>query len=202
MTCSRFGVKNRLAALAVLLVTVPTALILAESPEKSNSPRGFRSGLQHGEDVPFFYSRVVTGSLMNKSVCFVCRNGNRPVVMLLMRQLKPEFANLMRTVDKLVDGNRAVGLKSFGVLISDEPFRDSSAVQTFAFDSKVKMPLTVGTDAIANNTCQRLHEDAELTVVLYRNRSVVKNYSFRMSQLKDADVAAIAKSIHRLIDTQ
>lgn len=183
-----------------LFIAVPAGTVSADSADESTSTQPFRSGRQQGENVPFFYSRVVTGSLMNKSVCFVCRNGNRPVVMLLMRQLQPEFAPLLRTIDKLVDANRATGLKSFGVLITDEPFRDSSAVQTFAFNSKVKMPLTVGTDAIANDACQRLHKDAELTVVIYRKRSVVQNFTFRAAQLKDADVATIAKSIHRLID--
>ena len=49
------------------------------------------SGRAVGEYVPTFYSRAVTGPLMNKSICYVCRNGARPVVMILMRRVEPEW---------------------------------------------------------------------------------------------------------------
>lgn len=183
----------------VTLIGVSTCHTSVFAQETDQTNNASKSGLQTGEAVPFFYSRVVTGPLMNRSVCFVCRNGNRPVVMLLMRNLKPELVPLMKSIDKLVNGNRAVGLRSFGVMIADEPFNAVSTVQTFAFNSKIKLPLTVATDAIANASCQRLHDDAQLTVLLYRNRKVVNNFTFRMSPTKD-DVGKIQAAIRQLLD--
>ena len=73
------------------------------------------SGLKVGEHVPSFYTRAVTGPLMNKSVCYVCRNGQRPVVMVLMRRIDAELKPLMKSLDRLVDGNRAAGLGRDGI---------------------------------------------------------------------------------------
>ena len=61
------------------------------------------SGLARDAVIPEFHSRVVTGPLMNKSVCFVCRNGARPVVMVFVRSMTPEVQRLLRNVDRIVD---------------------------------------------------------------------------------------------------
>ena len=39
------------------------------------------SGPAAGKEGPSFFVRAITGPQMNRSVCFVCRNGDRPVVM-------------------------------------------------------------------------------------------------------------------------
>jgi hypothetical protein len=153
------------------------------------------SGRAVGEYVPQFYSRVVSGPLMNRSVCFVCRYGERPVVMVLARQVGPELRPLMKNIDRVVEQHRATGLRSFGVLVSDEAFPAISKVQTFAFNNRVTMPLTVGTEALAVDGGQNLHRDAAVTVVLYHKRTVAARYALRADEL---DVAHFTPVIERL----
>ena len=76
------------------------------------------SGLNVGDFIPSFYSHVVSGSLMNKSVCFVCRSGRRSVVMILMRDIKREHRPLIKNINRLVDLHRGSRLRGFGVMIS------------------------------------------------------------------------------------
>src|SRR4051812_14009141 len=83
-----------------------------------------KSGLQVGEAVPQFYVRAVTGPLKNKSVCYVCRNGDRPVIMLLARKVTPEVTKLLKEVDQLVDSHRADGLRGFGVFVAAVDAKD------------------------------------------------------------------------------
>ena len=151
--------------------------------ETAPSPKPLESGLDVGDYVPTFYSRVVSGSLMNKSVCFVCRSGRRPVVMILMRDIKREYRPLIKNISRLVDMNRGSGMRGFGVMISENPFGSISKVQTFAFNNKISMPLTVAPLSVAGPSCQDIHPDAEISVVLYRNREVVKTISFRAGEL-------------------
>src|SRR5262249_17740837 len=86
----------------------------AETGEK------FQSGLKGGEKVQTFYVRGVTGPLKSRSVCYVCRNGDRPVVMLFIRQITPEVRQLLKAIDGEVDQRRASGLRSFGVFLPEE----------------------------------------------------------------------------------
>lgn len=157
------------------------------------------SGLETGAYVPTFYSRVVTGPLMNKSMCYVCRNGRRPVVMVLVRDLKPEHRSLMRNLDRLTDIHRADGFRGFGVMISDNPFGSISKVQTFAFNHKVSLPLTVAPLSVGSRSNQNIHPDAEVTVVLYRNRAVVEKYAFRAGELTYDRSREVIRAVRKFI---
>lgn len=162
---------------------------------KPASQKPVRSGLVKGAYIPTFYSRAVTGPLMNKSVCYVCRNGQRPVVMLLMRRMTPEMRPLMKNIDRIVDGKRAVGLRTFGVLISEEPSDALPIVQTFAFNGKIVMPLTVATEAVSAPSCQNVHSDAALTIVLYHKRRAVSSIALRADELDKPHIRAALESI-------
>lgn len=160
---------------------------------------GLLSGRDIGEYVPTFYTRAVTGPLMNRSVCYVCRNGQRPVVMVFLRKLGDDFKPLLKQVDRLVDNHRAEGLRSFGVYVSEDPSDAISQVQTFSFDHKITLPLTVASTAVAEPHCQNIHEEADVTVVLYQKRRVVKRYAFRVGEVKSPQIREVSQSIQQLL---
>lgn len=140
------------------------------------------SGLARDEPIPEFHSRVVTGPLRNKSICFVCRNGARPVVMVFVRSTGPEVQRLLRNVDRIVDRHRGDGVRSFGVWPSEDPNQsDVSRVQTFGFEGRIRMPLVVTPEEVAAR--QNVHEDAAVTVVCYRERRSVERMALRESEL-------------------
>ena len=161
----------------------------------------FVSGRAVGEYVPTFYSRVVTGPFMNRSVCYVCRNGRRPVVMVFLRKLSPEVKPLLKQLDTLVDRHRAEGLRSFGVYVSDDPSNAISGVQTFSFDHKIRLPLTVASLAVGEPTCQNLSAEAEVTVVLYEERRVTHRFAFRAGEIGPVEIEHIRRSIEKLLKT-
>lgn len=158
------------------------------------------TGRQVGELVPSFYSRVVTGPLMNRSVCYVCRNGDRPVVLVLMRKTGPRVKQLLRNLDRIVDRNRAAGLRSFGVLLSSQPAKDTGALQTFSFNGKIAMPLTVTTETAGGQEFLQLPENADVSVVLYRNRRVVSSFAFRAGGPAVDEIRQVLRRAERLAD--
>ena len=168
----------------------------ADEPDRS-VPR--KPALRVGDEVPSFYCRAVTGPLRNKSVCYVCRNGQRPVVMLLMRQLRPEYGRLLQGIDRVVDENRADGLRGFGVLLSDSGLQATSAVQTFAFNHKLSLPLTVSGRTVASADSRLIPAAATLTVVLYRHRKVVAAFSYRAGELQKAERQRLLHRIRQFI---
>jgi len=143
------------------------------------------SGPAVGKEVPSFFVRAITGPQMNRSVCFVCRNGDRPVLMILLRRLESGSSVVLKAVDELIDRRRADGLRAFGVMLSDEPGKVSPHLQTVSFDQQLNMPLGVGPEALADRDSLCLDPAASLTLVAYRDRKVVWTSALRSTELRD-----------------
>jgi len=166
---------------------------------KPTPSRKLESGPKAGSTIHQFFVRAVTGPHRNRSVCYVCRYGSRPVVMVLIQKSDPKIATLLKAIDTLVDENRVSGLRSFGVLVTDESAHAVPILQTMAFDEQIRMPLTAATTAIAGPSCHNLHEDAATTVVLYRNQQSVRNFAFAKGAIDNQSIVPLIRQIEQLI---
>ena len=166
-----------------------------------------RSGLAVGKEVPSFHVRAVTGPQMNRSVCFVCRNGDRPVMMVVMRRIETGTAALLQAIDEQVDGRRAAGLRAFGVLLSDDPAKTSPLLQTVAFDGQLSIPLGVGPEVLADRESLAIDPTASVTIVAYRDRKVVWTTALRSAELRGKEtrshcVSQIAERVQALLGSE
>lgn len=175
---------NRRQFIAALgLVALRNSAADAADPGPKSKP--LLSGPGVGKEVPSFFVRAITGPQMNRSVCFVCRNGDRPVVMILLRRLESGTSVVLKAVDELVDRRRADGLRAFGVMLSDEPSKVSPHLQTVSFDHQLSLPLGVGPEALADRDSLSLDPAASVTLIAYRDRKVVWTSAFRSADLRD-----------------
>lgn len=129
-------------------------------------------------EVPSFYVRAVTGPLAGKSVCYVCRNADRPVILVLLRELNPQATALLKDLDKTINGHRADGLRCFAVLLTDTQQRDSARLQTLAFDEKIDLPLTLTGEAALQGSPLAFASESKISVVLYQDRKIVRSFCF------------------------
>lgn len=184
------------------IVFIAGALLLALCAKWSFSQADdlspLRSGLQPGERVPTFYVRAITGPLRNKSVCYVCRNGDRPVVMVFVRSASPELRRLLKEIDEQIDSHRADGLRGFGVFLAGERKDLLSEVQTLAFEEKLGLPLTIAAATVEGPAGQNLDPAAAVTVVLYRDQTVVANFAYREGELSAGEQSRIVDAIKKL----
>lgn len=141
-----------------------------------------------GKEVPSFFVRAITGPQMNRSVCFVCRNGDRPVVMILLRRLENGTAAVLKSLDDVVDRNRADGLRAFGVMLSDEPGQVAPHLQTVSFDEKLNMPLGVGAEALGDRENLAVDAQASVTVIGYSQKKVIWSAALRSAEVRDEAV--------------
>jgi hypothetical protein len=208
--------KSERAALVNLLVTfltVGVALDLFSNRGKtlhggdkptsqafSSTAVPLQSGLKVGDKVQTFYVRAITGPLKNKSVCYVCRNGDRPVVMIFIRQITPELKKLLKGIDAEIDAHRAAGLRGFGVFLAGEGNELLPQVQTLAFDEKINLPLTIAAAPSDGSAGGTIHPDAAVTVILYRDMTVTANFAYRADELQDREIEKILKGIRALAD--
>lgn len=192
-----------LSLCAAVELAVPTiAADKAEQTSASGAGEALQSGLRVGDRVPTFYVRAITGPLKNKSVCYVCRNGDRPVVMLFIRQITPELKTLLKKIDEEVDRQRASGLRSFGVFLASDSKELLPQVQTLAFDEKINLPLTIAAAPSDGSAGRSIHPDAAVTIILYREQSVIANFAFRAQDLKTEAIDTVLKRIHELPEAE
>ena len=65
------------------------------------------TGCEVGAEVPPFYVREITSDHPNLAVCLVCKNGDRPSVLVSVRKIDQQVERLLAAVDRTVDSHRA-----------------------------------------------------------------------------------------------
>ena len=153
-------------------------------------------------EVLSFYVRAITGPLAGKSVCYVCRNGDRPVVIVLLRELGPDTTALLKDLDSTVNQHRADGLRCFAVLLTDTPQRDSARLQTLAFDEKINLPLTVAGEGAMQGSTLAFDRDSAISVVAYQDRRIVERFCYKPATCDASARKAIIKAAEGMIGKQ
>lgn len=158
------------------------------------------TAFERGDAVPNFYVRAVTGPLQGKSVCYVCRNGDRPVVMIIARKIIPRLGELLHDVDQQIDAHRADGLRGFGVFIGPDSRKLLPQVQTLAFENKLNLPLTLAAAPAEGPAVRGLSDTAAVAVVLYRNKRVCETFHFADEPIDETLGRAVVEAVQALAE--
>ena len=156
------------------------------------------SGPQVGTELPGpFMPLNVTGDSAGEKHCLYCENGDKPVVMIFARNADcPATQKLIKQVDDKVSKNSDCNLRSFVVFCTD----DSNAEAKLKEMAKEKgiQKVVLSTDSPTGPSKYKVAKDADVTVVLYTNRTVKANHSYKAGELKDADITAILADIKKI----
>jgi hypothetical protein len=89
-------------------------------------------------------------------------------------------------------------MASFAVFLSDEENLDKK-LKDFADKEKIeKTVLTI--DNPSGPKSYKLNKDAEVTVVLYVNKTVKVNHAFKKGDLNDEAIAKILKDVPQILE--
>jgi len=179
---------------AVLTCILPATALFSNEPAAK-----LESGPEVGAAVASFYVRAVTGPFAGKSVCYVCRNGDRPVAMVFLRELGSDVAQLLKQLDQTVNQHRADGLRCFVVLLTESSQQDAAKLQTLAFDEKIDLPLTIANESAARNSYTSISPDAAVTVILYDHLKVTRQFSFRSKECDPAAAKTVIAATEQLV---
>ena len=129
--------------------------------------------------------------------------------MLFVRDVTGALGMLLKQLDKAVAENKAADMRSFAVVLTDgsQAANDSEATEaklrgfTQKFEISDDVPLLIPT-VPARLKPYKIHQDAEVTVVLYRNYRAMDSFAFKAGELKEQDVKAIMAALPKIIPTQ
>jgi len=158
-----------------------------------------KSGPQTGEMIPGpFHPLNVNGEDAGKKACLYCKAGDSPVVAIFARSADDAtLQKLITTVEAATAKNAKAELNGFVVFCSNS---DKLQAQLKEFAEKAKLQnVVLAIDEPVGPDKYNISKEADVTVVLYKERVVQANHTFAKGKLTDKDITAISAEIAKLV---
>jgi hypothetical protein len=155
------------------------------------------SGPQVGEQVGAFTVTKVAGNADDgvdegKTLCYRCRMGQRPVVMVFARSADEKLAKFLKKLEEEIEEHQDTKLSAFVNMIgTDEDALKKSAADFVAKHGLTRVAFVVPTQAKDGPDNLKIAPDADLTVVCYKEGTVKANHAFAAGGLSDDKIDAI-----------
>jgi hypothetical protein len=155
------------------------------------------SGPQVDKEVPGpFHPLNVTGEHAGEKFCLYCCNGQNPVAMVFAREVSPELTKLIKKIDAATAQNEGCSMGSFVVFLNDKEGLDGQ-LKSMAKENDLKK-IVLSIDNPAGPKAYNVSKDADVTVVLYKERTVKANYAFKKGALSDKDVDTVVGDVSKI----
>jgi len=164
------------------------------------------SGPQVGDMVGAFTVTKVTGNPDDgvdegRTLCYRCKMGSRPVVMVFARSADEKLAKLLKKIEEEVEEHQAEKLTSFVNMIGTDAETLKKAAADFAAKHDLKRIAFVVPEHPEHGPPDfKIAPDADLTIVCYKGGMVKANHAFAKDGLSDEKIDAVVEASCKLID--
>jgi len=117
--------------------------------------------------------------------------------MIFAREVSDPLTSLVKKLDEAVVNNKSCRMGSFVVFCTDDEGLKDKLKSLAEKEQLKKVILTI--DNPAGPTSYKVAKDADITVVLYDQREVKANYTFKKGELKDKDIEKIVKDLSKIL---
>jgi hypothetical protein len=180
------------------LVALGLAVALFAGVTLAEEKTSLRSGPQVGEELPgAFHPLNINGAKAGDKFCLYCANGDAPVAMVFARTPSKELEALVKKLDATCEKNKDAKMGSFVVFCNDATDLEDK-LKKMAKDADLKK-VVLAIDNPAGPDKYKVAKDADITVVLYVNRTAKANYTFEKGKLTDKDIETIIKDTSKIL---
>jgi hypothetical protein len=164
------------------------------------------SGPQVGEKVGAFEVTKVAGNpddgvAEGRTLCYRCKMGARPVVMVFARTADEKLAKLLKKLDEEIEEHQDDKLAGFVNMIGTDAESLKKAAAEFATKHGIKrIAFVVPEDAKDGPPDLKIAPDADLTVICYKGGMVQANHAFAKGGLSDEKIAAVAEASCKMVE--
>lgn len=182
---------NRIVALCLAMAFTVT---LAFAEEKT----AIKSGPQAGEELAGpFHPLNVNGPSAGEKACLYCSNGSSPVAMVFAREATPALTTLVKKLDAACTKNKDSKMGSFVVFCSSSDGLEAK-LKKMAKDADLKN-VVLSIDNPAGPKGYKFNKDADVTVVLYVDRTCKANFTFKKGEMKDKDADTVIAALPKIL---
>jgi hypothetical protein len=158
-----------------------------------------KSGPQAGESVPGpFHPLNINGDDAGKKACLYCKNGENPVAVVFARNADdPTLQKLITALDAATDKNAKAEMGSFVVYLSGDDKLEAK-LKSQAEKAKYKK-IVLSIESPEGPSKYNIAKNADVTVLLYKNRKVSSNFAFEKGKLTDGDIEKIVADVTKIV---
>jgi hypothetical protein len=164
------------------------------------------SGPQVGESVGAFLVTKVTGNpddgvADGKTLCYRCRLGSKPVVMVFARSADETFAKFLKKLEEELEEHADEQLMAFVNMIGTDAESLKKEAADFAAKHGIGRIAFVVPEEVENGPEDfKIAPDADLTVVCYKGGTVKANHAVAKGGLNDEMIDAMVEASCNLVD--
>lgn len=191
-----------LSLAALCLFSAP--IVSADEPAKDCKGKDCTAkGLCAGDDVGVFLVTKVAGAANDdvdegSTLCYRCKYGQRPMVMIFTRTTEGSVSKLVEQVDAAVAKHSDDELKGLVTLIGSESTKLTTQGKAMASKLKDKnVPIVVAKDTENGPANYKLDAKTDVTVLLVNQSQVVSRHEFAADKV---DVAAVMKQVKEMLN--
>ncbi len=179
---------------------VCTMLALALSVSLASAEE-LKSGLQPGENIGAFIVVKCSGALddgvaVGKSLCYRCKYGTSPMVMVFTRETDKQLTGLVKQLDAAVAKNSKNGLKAFVNVLSDD--RDAAEKVAKGISTK-NVPIVVPVEYENGPADYGINPKAKMTVIYAKGGKVVASRAIGEKGLTPEERKAILGDVTKVL---
>ncbi len=167
------------------------------------SAEELKSGLQADQQIGAFFVTKAAGAdkdgvKVGKNLCYRCKNGGRPQVMVFTRSSDKNVAKLVSKLDTAITKNSDKQLRAFVNYMGKSKASASKDAKKLCASTKAKnVPFVVPNEFENGPGNYGLSPKAEVTIILAEGGKVKANHAFATA--KDVDVEDVIKSLTKIL---
>tara|TARA_B100000745_G_C20053264_1_gene359288 strand:- start:385 stop:750 length:366 start_codon:yes stop_codon:yes gene_type:complete len=121
--------------------------------------------------------------------------------MIFSRKSDDALASLVKKLDKVIQDNSDQQFKVFVAFLGGNPGELKTAVTKFSEKTNTKgIPYTIAVEQPDGPETYGLSEDADYTVLVYKNVKVVANHAVKKGKLSKKVIADIVKDTQKVLN--
>ncbi len=186
--------------LSVLTLAVAAAVMTAGSVVAED----LKSGPQDGDKIGAFYVTKIAGAeedgvAEGKELCYRCRNGARPQVIVFTRSTDGKVKELVKKLDKAVAKNESAKLRVFVNVLGDDKEDLADTCKKLAATTKAaNVPFVVPNEFENGPDNYGINAKADVTIMLASELGVKASHA--VSSSKDLDVDSVIKDLSKILN--
>jgi hypothetical protein len=186
----------------LLSMAAVLSLVLATSVTNGAD---LKSGLQPGQAIGAFDVLKCAGAAddgvkVGSQLCYRCKYGTRPMVMVFSRTSAEPVVKLAKELDAAVAQNSDKQLKAFvNLLGSDREQMEAAAKQLGEQNKLANVPVVVPVEFENGPDDYGINPKAEVTVLVAKGGKVTASHAFAKGELNDKGIASVVAEAQKLV---
>ncbi len=179
-----------------------TLALVCSTAVTAGADTSTEDALKQGDSIGVFYVTKVAGAEDDgvepgEELCYRCRYGSRPMVMMFARDTGGKVTDLVKQIDAAVAKNEDVSLKALLTLIGEDAASLKEDASKIAKKAAVKnVPVVVAKETKTGPLNYKLADDAAVTIIVAKDSQVVNTHVFAADKI---DIAAVMADVQQIL---